>query len=638
MDFVRKSSLWKNSYFLSNRLCFFHRFADSGFKNKWTGLWHRENKFLEFFAFRERDQWLSEDRCREFSYDGVKAVHRFRIPGNSITQTVFMPETSHLVVELSATRPMKLEFQLAINIRRRFENRTARPYSSRGYSNMMTAWNKIGSLTLKNLSGNLDFQKIHEFREHSLSGEPQNYFTPGRINLSGKKVTLVFTPAINSSSTVPLTDPNEAMKERQRRISGLRKLMRSDNRLLENGFAWSALASEFCRKEGSGLVSWYAGLPWFQQFWGRDVFWVMPSLIALGYLDDVRMTLEYFALLSDNGKIPNQFSDTEGKHTNALDPTLLWVACLEDHVLNSGDLGFLRKMRPSLEASLEYMLSRDSDGDGYVEHDSQFPETWMDTLKRDSKAVDIQALFFRALVSGQGMLPLINGNKELIEKVKSRAGLLRQNLERDFFQNGFFADRFFWRQAIQTRTANALVPLLCGFGKHAREILDAIESESFTSRVGVRTRAEGEPGFDPGGYHAGQAWSLTTSWACAAEFLARRTARGWRYLRMLLSDIERDALGCIGECWDSSSLSLAGCSLQLWGSGFIPRLVDEFMLGIRVNSLDRTISVSPQLPRGVNSVERIRQTGHGPARLSFRRLKNGVNVTCSNRKFRIIRK
>jgi glycogen debranching enzyme len=235
------------------------------------------------------------------------------------------------------------------------------------------------------------------------------------------------------------------------------------------------------------------------------------------------------------------------------------------------------------------------------------------------------------------MLSLLPGNrKSLLKDIRDRASFLAGNLESDFFHNGFFIDRFFWKQAVPVRTANALVPILCGFRRHAGEVLDAVESEAFTSGRGIRTRSSDESDFDPGGYHTGATWSLTTSWASAAEFLAGRPERGWKYLSMLLDDIERDALGCIGECWNSKSLELSGCSLQLWGSGFVPRLVDEFMLGIRVNSPERTISVSPLLPSGVSRIERLRSTGHGPVRLRFRKKGKTFQASCSGSRFRLI--
>jgi glycogen debranching enzyme len=399
---------------------------------------------------------------------------------------------------------------------------------------------------------------------------------------------------------------------------------------------WSAISTDFCRKLGSGIVSWYAGLPWFQQFWGRDLFWVIPSLLALGYHESVKRSLEYFSMVAENGRVPNQFSENEGRDMNALDPTLLWVTGLEDYVTQSGDLRFLEKLRPRLEETMRYILSRDTDGDGYLEHDREFPETWMDTLKRDSNAVEIQALACGALAAGERLLGHVKSDDGLLDSMSGKRSMISEGLERDFFHEGFFVDRFFWKQKVPTRTANSLVPLILGFTGRSREILRAIESERFTNPVGVRTRAEGEAGYDPKGYHTGQTWSLTTAWASAAEFASGRKEKGWRYLKLLLDDMERDALGCVGESWDSSSLSLTGCSLQLWGSGFVPRLVDESMLGIRINSLDRTIRVNPQLPRGISSVERVRQTGLGPVRLRFRKSRGRVKAACSNSKFRLI--
>jgi glycogen debranching enzyme len=636
MEFIRKSGLSRDSYFLSNRYCFFHRFADSGFKNKWTGLWHRETKFLEFFAVRAGGEWLSEENCRSLSYNGLEAVHTFRLPGNPVTQRLLLPGTPHLVVQLSSEKPFGFEVELAVNIRKRHENRTTRQYAARCRGDSLKAYNSLGSLGISASPG-MRFEECQVYREHWPSGEPQNYFMPGTISLPGREATLVLTPSFSPERQPSQGNLQKSLDERRRLLASLGGFIRTDNRLLERGFFWSALATEFCRKRRPGLSSWYAGLPWFQHFWARDIFWVVPSLMALGYFEDVRRTLEFFAESSEGGRIPNNVSKTEGKHMNAIDPTPLWIISLESYVMNSGDLPFLRRMRPFLEASIRFLFSCDTDGDGYIEHDLNFSETWMDTLKRESRAVDIQALYFRALLSAQRMLSLLH-KKGIPEEVYSRAGLLKERFERDFFQNGFFVDRLLWKQAIPVRTANALVPLLCGFRAHAREILETIESEPFTTARGVRSRAGGEPDFSPGGYHTGASWSLTTAWACAAEFLSGRPSAGWRYLKIMLQDIDRDSLGCIGECWNSSDLSHSGSPLQLWGSGFVPRLVDEFMLGIEIDSLKREITVSPYLPPGTSRIERLRRTGLGTLRLMFRKSGSSVKVSCSDRRFSLVKK
>ncbi len=637
MEFLRRSGLCKNSYFLSNLECFFHRFADSGFKNKWTGLWHREHKFMELFAFKEGGKWLSENLCREFLYNGLRASHTFRVNGKTIRQELYFSDSNHMVVELSCEKPMELELMLGVNIRRRSENRTSRQYSAGKKGRILRVANELGSLFVSSNPG-LCFEKNPEYMDHYPSGDAQNYFIPGRITLSGKRVRISFSPALGQARPSPLREPERSLQRRERRILGLQKLLRTDNKQLEKGFLWSAIATEHCRKKGPGVIGWYAGLPWFQHFWARDLFWVTPSLTALGYFEDVRKSIEYFAASSRSGRIPNLVSETEGIHMNALDPTPLWMMSLRDYVFSSGDMTFLRSMRRSIESSMRYLLSCDTDGDGYLEHDSQFPETWMDTLKRDTKSIEMQALCCSAFASSLELLShLRSPDKKLIREIESKTELLTKNMERDFFANGFLADRIFWKQPVPIRTANALVPVILGFRKHSKEIMRAVESRDFTTPVGVRTRAQGEQGYDPGGYHNGSVWSLTTAWASAAEFLARSPEKGWRYLSMMLKDIERDSLGCIGECWNSSSLDLSGCSLQLWGSGFIPRLVDEFMLGIRISSLDRTITVSPNIPKCIKKIQRIRRTGLGQTCLKFMGSGKDVEISCSNRRFRILR-
>jgi glycogen debranching enzyme len=207
---------------------------------------------------------------------------------------------------------------------------------------------------------------------------------------------------------------------------------------------------------------------------------------------------------------------------------------------------------------------------------------------------------------------------------------------KSFYADGFYFDRIDGEKPDRTRTANALVPIICGLDDHSNKILDNIESGAFTTRKGIRTRASSQPGFDPDGYHTGSVWSLTTGWAAAAEFLSGRTEKGWSYLKKLLEEIDQDALGCVGECWTGEG-KLTGCGLQLWGSAFVIRVVDEFMLGIRPDAPNNRIYVSPQLPKGISHVEREIRLGTKKIRLSFRKEKDYVFVTHTGKGVEILR-
>ena len=621
MEFVKTRNLGGHSYFLSDPECFFFRHADSGFKTKWTGLWHRELKFLEFFAVKAGGKWLSERTCRKFTYNGREAVHEFRTPKGKVIQRLKLDRLNRLSLEIESSREMDIEVELAVSIRRRVENLTNRAYSTARKGQHLLVSNELGSLSVAGPKG-MGFQPREEYREHAPSGDPASYFMAGTLRAKGRNLRFTFTPLIKGEQ------PPRASSVRP---PSIQNMIKSSSKFLEEGFRWSALGAEFCRKNSPGGVGWYAGLPWFQQFWGRDQFWVLPGLTALGYFEDVRACLHLFAKNAEQGRIPNLVSETEGRLLNSIDATPLWMISLEDYVRASGDTATLRKLGPGVEASVRFLLDSDSDRDGFIEHDSGASETWMDTLKREKSAVEIQGLFHQALGSARELLRLSkSSNSNLIQEIEAREDLLGWRFSRDYYLNGYLGDRITNQGLDTTRTSNALVPLLGELMGHDREVLRVIESREFTSPKGVRSRAMGEVGFDPKGYHTGSVWSLTTAWACAAEFRAGRSEKAWKFLQILLDDLGHDALGCIGECWDGHG-SLAGCHLQLWGSAFIPRLVDEFMLGIRIDSIGRRIEVSPRLPKAVKSIERTRRTGLGPVTLKF----SSSGVKCSNRKFRL---
>src|SRR3989338_8302572 len=129
--FTAQAGLNEKSYFLSNQKMFFHRYADTGFKTKWTGLWSGNRKFLEFFAIKAFGlEWLGEHTTTEFYYDYSMGVHTHKIGDLEIDQLVWMPKDKQcMVVELLSNKPLSLEVLLAVNMRNREENLHSRAYA-----------------------------------------------------------------------------------------------------------------------------------------------------------------------------------------------------------------------------------------------------------------------------------------------------------------------------------------------------------------------------------------------------------------------------------------------------------------------------------------------------------------------------
>ena len=613
-------------YFLANRSCFFHRYADSGFRTKWTGLWHGERKFLEYFALKVNGEWLSPCNLNRAAYDFSKAVHYYKTASGEVRETVFIPEDADaVVVEVECAKEMEVELKLAVNIRHLPENYHERQYHVSGEGHVTVA-NDIGSVTLLHLCGEHKFSPEGQYENHSPSGEAQRCFIPGGISYKGRRVAfaLCIGDARVSGYRKMLAAKEEACMKTG---SGL---INSDCAILDDSFVCAALDLELLRKHNI----YYAGLPWFQQSWGRDTFWSLPALINIGCHSEARELLEYFGKQSDDGRIPNFISSCTGKSYNSIDATLLWLIGLEYYVKSSGDVQFLKEIEECLTDALGFLSIREKGS--FIRHDHLEHETWMDTQKRGHMAVEIQALYYRALRSVSYLMSLL-GKNENAQQAREKAQRLQAVFDPEFFLDGFYADRIDTSGPVRRKTANAIVPVFMELGRRGGEILDVIESGIFMSDKGIRTLASDEQGFDPAGYHNGAAWSLTTAWAAAAEFMHGRTEKAWELMRKLMDDMNSDALSCIGECWNSESSELTGCPLQLWGAAWLIRLVDEFMLGIEVDAPNRTIKVSPRLPAGIGKLERVRLVGKDKVLLRFEKTISGIQVSCSNPEINLIK-
>ena len=255
--FSRNRELWRYSYFLSNRNCFFHRFADTGFKNKWTGLWSREKKYLEYYAVKAGEDWLSPESSRKIDYNFASSVHTHRTSSGRVRETLFIPDKGDsLVVMLSAPKPLKFRIEIAANIRKRTENKTYRPYTISSKGKSVTIGNELGKLTFLSLSGKMSSRKRPLYREHFPSGEEQNCMSPGEITLEGREV------AFSLSCGKPLSgNPENSLKDKTKKYESLvGDVIKTDNRELEKAFLSSVLALELLTKDYQGRDCLYAGL------------------------------------------------------------------------------------------------------------------------------------------------------------------------------------------------------------------------------------------------------------------------------------------------------------------------------------------------------------------------------------------
>ncbi|MBN2330400.1 MAG: hypothetical protein JXC85_01165 [Candidatus Aenigmarchaeota archaeon] len=628
MLFSKRENLQGLSYFLANRGCFFHRFADSGFRNKWTGFWGRERKFLEFFAVNAGGEWLGTQNARKVEYDFAKAVHHYMTRKGAVRETIFIPDDGDTVfVRIECANRAEFEIKLAVNIRNINENVTDRRYSAQISGQTLRISNAVGSLSFESSAAEQDIVLGGRYEKHVPSGEEQNYYIPGLIKLRGSDIVFAFGPGNPEPGRY-----QELLQSTARARRGLvRGVIETSSGPLRKGFE-SAVLSMHLLKRADGYD---AGLPWFQQNWGRDSMWALPALVDLGYHRESREMLEYFAKNAAGLCIPNFVSKSMGRSFSSIDATLLWLIGLEHYVRNSGDTGFLAGMEMSVRDFIAFLFARERGG--LLQHDFERNETWMDTQRRYCTAVEIQSLYYRALKAAHYVFSFLR-REDMRIGIQKRINLLEKAFDKGFLHSGFYADRLDGAGPVREKTANAAMPLIYGPGKRPRAVLDVLKSGAFASRKGTRTLARDQPGYSPRGYHRGSSWSLTTGWCGAAAFVNGDPETGWDMIGKMIDDMESDSLGCIGECWDSESGELIGCPLQLWGAAFLVRLVDDFMLGIDVDAPGNALAVAPRLPRGVERIERKRLIGDRQVSLVFERKGRSTMVSCSDPGIKLIKK
>ncbi len=598
-------------FILSKNKGFFSRYCDNGFKTKWTGLWKNSTKFLEYFAVKG----LEEEKCVKTEYDYVKAVHFY---GNS-TETVFIPNNkAGLYVKIEFGKEIETELELALNIRKRDENLTKRKYKVKinKKKNSLKISNSLGEIEFVLLKGKMDFEERAEEKIHFPSGEKQNCFIPGKISLKGKEIIFGLIPEPKKEKKLNLVGIERELKKEEKQNKEKRTLISCNLKEIEKGFLDSAKGIELLENQGN----FFAGYPWFLQYWGRDNLWSLSALISLGEFEKAKKVLEYFWGKNKKGKIPN-FIEEKKIHFNSLDASLLFLNGLNNYVFASGNKKILKKI--NYRKILGFLENREQNGLLYHE----INETWMDSIQRKGTGIEIQALYLKAMHSARNLLALEGKEKE-VHLIEKKAVELNSKILNEFRFNGVYKDSV----EDATKTCNPLVYLM---QKKAEEKeIQLFESEEFNGIKGILTRGRKEQGFDSNGYHTGLVWSLVTGWMACAEFKAERPEKGLFYLNKLIKDLEEDCIGGIGECWNSEG-KLKGCGMQLWGHAFVLKAIDEFLLGIKLNAFEKTVFLQPKLPEKINYIKRKIKLENTFFELIIERKKGKISAKTTNKKIKI---
>ena len=165
--------------------------------------------------------------------------------------------------------------------------------------------------------------------------------------------------------------------QRHARMQGLvndNQYLWTDDARLTAALRWITITTDelVTRQRGDGI---YAGLPWFNEYWGRDSFISLTgATLVTGQFATARTVLKSFAQFQDldrdsahYGRMPNIVKPGSiDYHTT--DGTPRYMIALRDYVRYSGDRTVVEELYPNIVAGADGALARWVDDKGYLFH------------------------------------------------------------------------------------------------------------------------------------------------------------------------------------------------------------------------------------------------------------------------------
>ena len=434
------------------------------------------------------------------------------------------------------------------------------------------------------------------------------------------------------------TAPEKILKHRRKRIQKLLSSaqVQTPDSTFNKAYAWALLSMDdlVTRQRGPGI---WAGLPWFNNYWGRDSFISFRgALLASGQFDLAKEILLSFARFQntnvnspDFGRIPNRVRIKEIIY-NSADGTPWFILACQQYMNYSGDAAFVEEIFPAARRAIEGALKFRVDSNGLLTHGDA--DTWMDAVgsggpwsPRGNRALEIEALWMEQLIISSQWAMLM-GNTHLAYIWQSLAENVRMNIRKMYYdasktelydhlnRNG---------QPDKRLRPNAVFALTVPKDPLFSQVeASALLQKMFARLVypwGVATLPQDDPNFHPyhhyppyyapdAAYHNGLIWSwLNGAFITAAIKFDPEAAFALLQseVRQILEDNAVGSLAELKETWPREGEArphMSGAVSQAWSLAEFIRNVREDILGVHPDMEMGRINFEPHPPPGWNEV------------------------------------
>lgn len=407
----------------------------------------------------------------------------------------------------------------------------------------------------------------------------------------------------------------------------------SGGALYDRALEWAKFSSlQFLNKNKS--KSLWAGLPWFRDYWGRDIFVSVPGALLLnGSVKEAQILLENSAAMQDAnprsvtyGRLPNIYRGSGDTVYNTADATLLFVRAVWETARFSGDKKFLQKLWPAVQLALECDRQIRTDSAGFLLHGDA--DTWMDArifgeksfCPRGNRACDIQALWFTALLCGAEIARVL-GKKEERAAWQAEAAKVKNSFLGKFFDGQKMADCVLRDEAADFRVrpnqlALVTVPKITGQNFVPPEVEEKITRNAIGELLfpyGLCSLSQRDKYFHPyhqtwewhhedAAYHNGAIWTWNAGTAIGSLCSIGLQDLAWRFAKNVAAQFFNGP--CAGalsaNLWaypdQEGRLRHSGAYSSCRSEAEFLRAAWQCFLGMDVDLLQNKIAFCPRVP------------------------------------------
>lgn len=426
-------------------------------------------------------------------------------------------------------------------------------------------------------------------------------------------------------------------------------MIESDQDSLELALQWIGLTLDqlLTEQQGKGI---YAGLPWFNDYWGRDLFISMPgATLVTGQFEDAKDILLSFSKLQDTnpesetyGRVPNRARPDDLIY-NTTDGTPRFVLQAMEYVRYTGDTTIIESLYPAIKRSIEGNLARFIDNQGFLIHADA--DTWMDAKwegktpwsPRGNRANDIQALWMDQLNAGAWFAEAM-GEQAQAEQWRSLASRVSNRFEDAYVikGGGYLADHLN-EDGSQDRQfrPNQLFALHHLSDKALIARITRMSWSRLTYPWGVSSLDAGDSNFHPyhlaaefyhkdAAYHNGAIWLWLNGIMMQRmiEFGQQDTAFELFKMMNRLA-LEDQGVGSMAENADAIPREGAergkttGTFNQAWSSAEHLRVWYQHFLGFQPDMLHSKIQFEPHIPSEIRQLQTYFHHGKGKIDFSY---------------------